>query len=80
MQGKNWIYQLELFPIVDGNGYKLAKIYMMQCYSAKETAYDYGIEGESKEPIFTNYNKEWSKRAIYFKGYFDLNVLGFDVR
>lgn len=55
-QNINWIYQEDLIRYVAGNGYKLAKIYMMQCYSAKVSSrYDWKSKWEEHAKIFFGY-------------------------
>ncbi|QSH42268.1 hypothetical protein P0136_03655 [Lentisphaerota bacterium ZTH] len=54
--------QSHIRNLVKKNGYKLAKIYMMQCYSAAG-----------------KHDMHWRSLTMYFKGYYDMNVLGFDI-
>ena len=74
--GERWIFQRELFPILDRNHYKLSKVYMMQCYS-KQNVNDRGVNYDEFNSI--KQEEEWIRRTIYFKGYYFLNILGFDV-
>jgi RHS repeat-associated protein len=76
-RGIDWIPQKWLMPYVDFNGYRLAKIYMMQCYSKYK-----GSVTVPKTDVTMNFDFEsmWKKRAVEngFFGYSGVNALGID--
>lgn len=78
--GVDWIFQSELFPHVDSNGFRLSKIYMMQCFSAYKGYVEVQYSSRSSGFYSVDYASEWKKRAVDggFFGYQGVNVLGWD--
>jgi len=76
-RGIDWIPQKWLMPYVDFNGYRLAKIYMMQCYSK----YNGSVTiPKTDVTMKVDYESMWKKRAVEngFFGYSGVNALGID--
>jgi len=76
-RGVDWIPQKRLLPYVDFNGYRLAKIYMMQCFSKYKGSVTIP---ETDVTMNVDYESMWKKRAVEngFFGYSGVNALGID--
>ncbi|MBR1608583.1 MAG: hypothetical protein IJ678_03085, partial [Kiritimatiellae bacterium] len=68
------IRQMSVQLAVKSNGYKIAYLNMMQCYS-KATI----VRPLPYPPRTVDFEKEWKKVAMRFHGYFGVNFLGFDL-
>jgi len=75
-KGVDWIYQKDLLPYVDYNGYRLAKIFMMQCYSKFKGSFEYEDSKGNTFDSDVDYESMWRSRAVEFFGYSGMNVIG----
>jgi hypothetical protein len=78
--GIDWIFQSEIFPYVDKNGYRLSQVYMMQCFSSYKGFVE--VENPPGQNSFytVDHASEWKKRVVEggFFGYQGVNVCGWD--
>jgi hypothetical protein len=65
-----WVRQQRIISQVGSNNYKLAKIYMMQCYSA--------YVGIDEGGIHRDWNSKWNTKAVEFFGYNGMNTFMLD--
>ena len=73
----NSIHQLSLIRTIRGNGYRIAKANMMQCYSINPKGTVPTSLGTVRE---FNYKQAWENSAVKVYGYEGVNAIGIDFK